>query len=123
GIIHRDIKPSNVLVRPPLEPRLIDFGISLRRDLPRLSHAGLFRGTLAYPAPELIESGVATQATDLYALGVLTAELLIGRNPMRGDSAAQTLSNQLNLRVDESELRRNDVPDSLIWIVGGMLEK
>lgn len=91
GVIHRDIKPSNVLVtivdgHP--EPKVIDFGVAKAIDSslgsrPLLTEHGQAIGTPAYMAPEQVSMGAADidTRTDVYAIGVLLYELLIGSTP------------------------------------------
>ncbi len=86
GIIHGDLKPSNIMVISrvgSLFPKLIDFGIA--RDSSDRTSGGL--GTPAYMAPEQWVSGqTLTPATDVYALGALTFEILTGNPPFTGRS-------------------------------------
>ncbi|MEM9303596.1 MAG: serine/threonine-protein kinase [Pseudomonadota bacterium] len=81
GVIHGDIKPQNVLLRGPLDPVLIDFGIANTADRrPALRTRG---HTPRYAAPEQLAGGDATPASDVFQLGVLCFELLTGRRPHR----------------------------------------
>jgi len=78
GRLHRDVKPSNVMITRRGRPVLLDFG--LVADLKQ--RAGLERaGTPEYMAPEQLEGGPLTAATDWYAIGVMLYEALIGRLP------------------------------------------
>lgn len=80
NIIHRDLKPANVLVNEDLRVKLIDFGISKFKDR-NITQAGHTFGTPYYMAPELLIDGssVADAASDIYALGQLLYELVMGR--------------------------------------------
>src|SRR5690606_24990023 len=73
GIIHRDLKPGNVLVDSQGNVKVLDFGLALTPGT-----APLPSGTLAYMAPELLQGGTATVASDLYAVGLMAYELLAG---------------------------------------------
>jgi serine/threonine protein kinase len=88
GFIHRDIKPSNILLDEQGNPVLADFGIAVTEC--ELKHEAMTSlGTLAYMAPEQLQSGATIDVrTDIYALGVVFYELLTGQLPF----ASPTLS-------------------------------
>jgi serine/threonine protein kinase len=83
-IVHRDLKPDNLLVTAAGEVKLLDFGIvklldGIDGDTQTLTGARVF--TPNYAAPEQVEGGEISVATDVYALGVVLFELLVGRRP------------------------------------------
>lgn len=81
-VIHRDIKPSNILVLPDGTGKLIDFGIAKALDENlKLTQTGTQVGTALYMAPEQIKGEPVSPRTDLYAMGLVVYECLIGRFP------------------------------------------
>jgi serine/threonine-protein kinase len=84
GIIHRDLKPQNVIVGPRDEVKVTDFGIALagRSDL---TPAGSILGTIDYVSPEQVIGQRATNASDLYSVGIILYELLTGRLPFEAE--------------------------------------
>ena len=82
GVVHRDVKAENVLFDEADRPLLTDFGIALRRGSnPRLTNAGLAVGSTAYMPPEQARGQDVDRRADLYSMGVLTWEMLVGRLP------------------------------------------
>lgn len=82
GVIHRDLKPENIQITADGAPVLVDFGLAAdRASRQRLTATGAAVGTLAYMAPEQMAGEPGDERSDIYALGVMTAELLSGWVP------------------------------------------
>lgn len=88
GIVHRDVKRENVLFDADDRPQLADFGIAqVRREDVRLTTVGHAVGSSSYMSPEQARGDVVDGRTDLYAVGVLAYELLVGRLPFQATDA------------------------------------
>lgn len=81
GVVHRDIKPSNVMLTPDGRAVLMDFGVARQTDDTLVTQAGMMVGSPAYMAPEMINGSQATYASDLWSLGVLLYQMLVGQPP------------------------------------------
>ena len=81
GILHRDIKPSNVMLRSDSDPVLSDLGLAKRVQLGAMakSSSGNRMGTLGYFAPERLNGGIASAASDVYSLALVLYEIAAGR--------------------------------------------
>ncbi len=90
GIVHRDIKPSNIILTPDRQIKLTDFGIARIEDPEAAlqTQAGDILGTPAYMAPEQVMGQKADGRTDLYALGVIAYEMVVGKRPFGGGNIA-----------------------------------
>jgi len=87
GVVHRDVKPNNILLTPDGHPLLADFGLvkPVESDR-RLTASGVMLGTPDYVAPEQAQALDIDGRADIYALGVITFELLTGRHPFAGET-------------------------------------
>ena len=92
GLVHRDVKPENVLISDDGDVKIADFGSVRAIAEAKITSTSVILGTAAYLSPEQVSTGDATPASDVYAVGILTYELLTGRTPFNGDSAGGRVS-------------------------------
>jgi eukaryotic-like serine/threonine-protein kinase len=117
GVIHRDLKPTNVMVVDK-QVKLLDFGIAEMRE--DETGDGILAGTPGYMSPELWTTGVASRASDLYAMGVILYEFFGGRKPFESESLAMLAVQVLSTPPDLSMIEANE---GIVAIIGKLLMK
>jgi len=133
GIVHRDLKPANLFLtrRPNGSPcvKVLDFGISKELDPTNqmnsdLTRTGAFMGSPFYMSPEQMANiKAADTRTDIWALGVILYELIVGRVPFTAQAVTELVTKVLTTLPDAPSLKRPDVPPQLDAIVLKCLEK
>jgi serine/threonine protein kinase len=96
GIVHRDIKPGNILIDGEGKPYVVDFGLALKEE--NIGKGPKYVGTPAYMSPEQArgEGHRVDGRSDTFSLGVVLYQLLVGRQPFRGDTKAELLEQVAN---------------------------
>jgi serine/threonine-protein kinase len=123
GVLHRDVKPSNVLLDGEGTAALADFGLARSADSTRLTADGQLLGTPHYLAPELIEGREASRQSDIYALGCVLYECLVGQPPFAGRGAAQIGFAHLTEPPPDPRTRRPELPEGAAHALLTALEK
>ncbi len=96
GIVHRDVKPANILFRDDATPLLSDFGIAKHSVAAGdLTVTGALMGTPHYLSPEQAQNKALDGRADLYSLGIVLYEMLLGRKPFDGDSDIHVIFQQV----------------------------
>jgi serine/threonine-protein kinase len=116
GVIHRDIKPANILLDSG-HALVADFGIA-RAIGTGESSTGHIIGTPAYMSPEQIEGVKELDGrSDVYSLGCVLFEMLVGEPPFKGTSVMSVIANRLSNPLPSARAQRDLVPETIDWAV------
>ncbi len=110
GIIHRDIKPANLMITPGGRVKVMDFGIARVESMSDLTQTGTFMGTPRYISPEIAQGSPADVRSDLYSLGLVIYEMLVGAPPFDAGNSWAVLRMQLERDLPPIRKIRPDVP-------------
>ncbi|MFD5225850.1 Stk1 family PASTA domain-containing Ser/Thr kinase [Microbacterium sp. NPDC058342] len=116
GIVHRDVKPENVLLAEDGRIKIGDFGLARATTANTATGAQLL-GTIAYLAPELVTRGTADARSDIYALGIMLYEMLVGEQPYKGEQPMQIAFQHATEQVPRPSVRNPGVPEQLDELV------
>src|ERR1700677_981135 len=124
GVVHRDVKPGNILITRDGQVKVTDFGIAqaVSREYP-LAEAGSVMGTATYFSPEQAEGAAVDGRSDVYSLGVVLYEMLVGRPPFIGDTPVEVSSQHVHSAVPALSQFSNTVPHDLEAIAMEALSK
>ena len=124
GLVHRDVKPQNVLLNGDGRPKVTDFGIARSLDVERgVTQTGTVLGTSNYIAPEQASGQPVDAQTDVYSLGVVLYELLVGDVPFPGENFVAVAMKHVNEPPPDLRYVRKNVPPRVAAAVARALEK
>ena len=123
GIVHRDIKPPNLMVTDRGRVKILDFGVAKLGYSAVLTKTGSVVGTVAYMSPEQTHGEEVDQRTDLWALGVVSYEMLTGQRPFRGDYDQAVVYSIVNEDPEPVMALNPEVPEGLAQVVEKLLQK
>ena len=124
GIIHRDIKPHNILISN--EGRIVkvaDFGIAKAVSNSTMTNIGSIIGSVHYFSPEQAKGKFVSNNADLYSLGIVLYEMIIGKVPFRGDSPISIALQHINDEIEFSSEEQVNIPQSVRTIIKKLTEK
>ena len=116
-MVHRDIKPQNVLIDAEGRAKLTDFGISRQLEQDGMTATGRVLGTTDYVAPEQAMGHGADPRSDIYSLGVVLYEMLIGQVPFHADSQVGVAMKHVNEELPDVQQRRPEVSAAAALVV------
>lgn len=117
GIVHRDIKPQNILVKADGSLKVSDFGIAQAGDALQLTKVDSVMGSVHYLAPELVRGEKASFQSDIYAMGILFYEILVGNPPFDGDMPVEIAMKQLKDQTPDVQVFNPHIPNTIVNII------
>jgi tetratricopeptide (TPR) repeat protein len=119
SILHRDLKPDNVFVTQDGQVKVMDFGLAkAEKQIGTSTKDDTIKGTISYMAPEQFQGASASVASDLYAVGIMAYEMLMGKYPYSANSIGNLIMQIMTHPIDCSTL-----PDALATWVESLLHK
>ncbi len=119
-VFHRDVTPANVMISVGGCVKLTDFGMSRAMDRATITQPGVLKGKMPYMAPEYVGGGVATAQTDLWSVGAILWETLVGRR-LRDSKDPVTLYGMASQVAPLVTEHREDLPEELADIIAQAL--
>jgi serine/threonine-protein kinase len=123
GLVHRDVKPQNVLLNEDGQAKVTDFGIARSLDVHGVTQTGTVLGTSDYIAPEQARGQKVDPKTDIYSLGAVLYELLVGEVPFSGDNFVAVAMRHVNEPVPSVLHARPDCPARLDFAIQRAMAK
>ena len=122
-IVHRDIKPQNILIEKDKTLKILDFGIAKALSETTMTQTNHVLGTVQYLSPEQARGESTDSGTDIYSIGVVLYEMLVGKPPYNGENAISIAIKHIQDDMPNPTAQRKDVPQALSNVVLKATEK
>ena len=122
-IIHRDIKPQNILIDKNKTLKIFDFGIAKALSETSMTQTNHVLGTVQYLSPEQAKGETTNEATDIYSIGIVLYEMLVGEPPFNGETAVSIAIKHIQDSIPNVTELRSEIPQSLSNVVLRATEK
>jgi tetratricopeptide (TPR) repeat protein len=123
GVVHRDLKPANVLLDDEGNAYISDFGVARAAGATRMTGTGMVVGTPDYLSPEQALAEPLDGRSDQYALGLILREMLTGRLPFAGGTAAEMMTQRVVNEAPSLQAERPDLPPWVIALTDRLLRR
>lgn len=124
GVIHRDIKPHNILISSEgRNVKVADFGIAKAATNSTMTNIGSIIGSVHYFSPEQAKGKPVKNNADLYSLGIVLYEMLLGKVPFKGDSPISIALQHINEDIEFSLEEKTQIPQSIRTLIKKLTEK
>jgi serine/threonine-protein kinase len=119
GIIHRDVKPENILISKDGRIKVADFGLARNMTMAQTmtAESSVVLGSVSYLSPEQVQRGIADARSDVYAIGIVLFEMLLGKKPYDGETPIQIAYRHVNDRIPNVKELKSDVPEMIADLI------
>jgi len=119
GIIHRDVKPENILISKDGRIKVADFGLArnLTMGQTMTAESSVVLGSVSYLSPEQVQRGIADARSDVYAIGIVLFEMLLGKKPYDGETPIQIAYRHVNDRIPNVKEFKSDIPEMIADLI------
>ncbi|MCP4216691.1 MAG: serine/threonine protein kinase [bacterium] len=123
GLVHRDIKPSNLILNSKGDITITDFGLVREQSKIKNTQTGMLAGTPHYLCPEQVSGVPLDSRSDIYSLGIVFYEMLVGVPPFLSNSAVEIFMKHLNTPLPDPRKVVPDIPSEVVDIIRRMAAK